>query len=53
MALPCVAQGSHRHAVGRALIAIPENYQNRDGSVTVPEVLRGYMGGLEKIEAVK
>ena len=38
-------------AVGRTLIAVLENYQNADGSVTVPEVLRPYMGGLEKIEA--
>ena len=37
-------------AVGRALVAILENYQNADGSVTVPEVLRPYMGGLAKIE---
>jgi seryl-tRNA synthetase len=37
-------------AVGRALIAVMENYQNEDGSVTIPEVLRPYMGGLEKIE---
>ena len=37
-------------AVGRALIAVLENYQNEDGSVTIPEVLRPYMGGLEKIE---
>ncbi len=36
-------------AVGRALVAVLENYQNTDGSVTVPEVLRPYMGGLEKI----
>ncbi|WP_417674013.1 serine--tRNA ligase [Roseibium sp.] len=36
-------------AVGRALIAVMENYQNADGSVTVPEVLRPYMNGLEKI----
>jgi seryl-tRNA synthetase len=40
-------------AVGRALIAILENYQNPDGSVSVPEALRSYMGGLERIEAVK
>ncbi len=39
-------------AVGRTLIAVLENYQNADGSVTVPEALRGYMGGLERIEAV-
>ncbi|MCA0274747.1 MAG: serine--tRNA ligase [Proteobacteria bacterium] len=38
-------------AVGRALIAVMENYQNEDGSVTIPEVLRPYMGGLAKIEA--
>ncbi|WP_394689280.1 serine--tRNA ligase [Hoeflea sp.] len=37
-------------AVGRALIAIMENYQNADGSITVPEALRFYMGGLSKIE---
>ena len=36
-------------AVGRALIAVLENYQNEDGSVSVPEVLRPYMGGLERI----
>jgi len=36
-------------AVGRALIAVLENYQNADGSITVPEVLRPYMSGLEKI----
>jgi len=36
-------------AVGRTLIAILENYQNEDGSVTVPEALRGYMGGLATI----
>jgi seryl-tRNA synthetase len=36
-------------AVGRTLVAILENYQNADGSVTVPEVLRPYMGGAEKI----
>jgi seryl-tRNA synthetase len=36
-------------AVGRTLVAILENYQNADGTVTVPEVLRGYMGGIEII----
>jgi seryl-tRNA synthetase len=36
-------------AVGRTLIAILENYQQRDGSVTVPAALRPYMGGLERI----
>jgi len=38
-------------AVGRTVVAILENYQNEDGSVTVPEVLVPYMGGLKKIEA--
>jgi seryl-tRNA synthetase len=37
-------------AVGRTLVAIMENYQNADGSITVPTALRSYMGGLEKIE---
>lgn len=36
-------------AVGRTLIAVLENYQNADGTITIPEVLRKYMGGLEKI----
>lgn len=36
-------------AIGRALIAVMENYQNADGSITVPEVLRPYMGGAERI----
>lgn len=36
-------------AVGRTLIAVMENGQNEDGSITVPEVLRPYMGGLAKI----
>ena len=39
-------------ADGRALDAVLENYQQADGSVVVPEVLRPYMGGLEVIEAV-
>ncbi|HZJ98311.1 MAG TPA: serine--tRNA ligase [Oligella sp.] len=34
-------------AVGRALVAVMENYQQADGSIVVPEVLRPYMGGLE------
>lgn len=37
-------------AVGRTVAAILENYQNEDGSVTVPEVLRPYMGGLDVIK---
>lgn len=36
-------------AVGRALIAVLENYQNEDRTITIPEVLRPYMGGTEKI----
>jgi len=36
-------------AVGRTLVAVLENYQNADGSVTVPAALRPYMGGLEKL----
>lgn len=36
-------------AVGRTLVAILENYQNEDGSLTIPEVLRPYMGGKETI----
>lgn len=36
-------------AVGRALVAILENYQNQDGSVTIPEVLRPYLQGKEKL----
>lgn len=36
-------------AVGRTLVAVLENYQNADGSVTVPKVLRKYLGGLEVI----
>jgi seryl-tRNA synthetase len=36
-------------AVGRTLVAVLENYQEADGSVTVPNVLRPYMGGLERI----
>ena len=37
-------------AVGRTLIAVLENYQQRDGSVVIPEVLRQYMGGQEIIQ---
>jgi len=36
-------------AVGRALVAVLENYQQADGSIVVPEVLRPYLGGLERI----
>jgi seryl-tRNA synthetase len=40
-------------AVGRALIAVLENYQQADGSVVVPEALRAYMGGMQRIEKAK
>ena len=36
-------------AVGRALIAVMENYQNADGTIEVPEVLKPYMGGLTRL----
>ncbi|MCC8056330.1 serine--tRNA ligase [Cloacibacillus sp.] len=36
-------------AIGRTLIALMENYQNADGSITIPEVLRPYVGGLERV----
>lgn len=36
-------------AVGRTMIAVMETYQNEDGSITIPEVLRSYMGGLTRI----
>ncbi len=37
-------------AVGRALIAVMETYQEADGSIAVPDALRAYMGGMKKIE---
>jgi seryl-tRNA synthetase len=37
-------------AVGRTLVAVLENYQNADGSVTVPTALRGYMGGVDTLK---
>ena len=40
-------------AVGRALIAVMENYQEADGSIRIPDALLSYMGGLTKIEAAK
>jgi seryl-tRNA synthetase len=36
-------------AVGRTLIAVLENYQQADGSIAIPDVLKPYMGGLETI----
>ena len=38
-------------AVGRAMLAVMENHQNEDGSITIPAVLRPYMGGLERLVA--
>ncbi|CAN7262068.1 serine--tRNA ligase [Trinickia sp. LjRoot230] len=40
-------------AVGRTLVAVLENFQNADGSVTVPAVLRPYLGGLERLEVAE
>ena len=37
-------------AVGRTLVAVVENYQNADGSIDIPDVLKPYMGGLNRIE---
>ena len=39
-------------AVGRALVAVLENYQQADGTVTVPSVLRSYLGGVERLKSV-
>jgi seryl-tRNA synthetase len=36
-------------AIGRTIVAIMENYQESDGTIAVPEALRPYMGGLERI----
>ncbi len=38
-------------AVGRALVAVLENYQQADGSVAIPAVLRPYMGGADRIDS--
>jgi seryl-tRNA synthetase len=38
--------------VGRALVAVLENYQEEDGSVIIPEILRPYMRGLDRISPV-
>ena len=38
-------------AVGRTLVAILENYQNADGSITIPEALIPYMGGIAEIRS--
>ena len=40
-------------AVGRTLVAVLENYQQADGSIVIPDVLRPYMGGLEKLTSLK
>ena len=39
-------------AVGRTLVAVIENYQNADGSVSIPAILQPYMGGLERLEPI-
>jgi seryl-tRNA synthetase len=39
--------------IGRTIIAIMENYQNEDGSITIPDALVSYMGGMKRIERVK
>ncbi len=38
-------------AIGRTLVAVLENYQQADGSILIPEVLKPYMGGLDKLQA--
>lgn len=38
-------------AIGRTLVAVLENYQQADGSILIPEVLKPYMGGIEKLQA--
>lgn len=40
-------------AIGRCLIAVMENYQNADGSITIPAALRPFMDGVEKIEGIR
>ncbi len=40
-------------AVGRTLVAVLENYQQEDGTITIPDVLKPYMGGIESIEPIK
>ena len=40
-------------AVGRTLIAVMENYQEKDGSIIIPDALRPYMNNLDKISPIK
>jgi seryl-tRNA synthetase len=47
----CATLNGSGLAVGRSLIAVLENYQEADGTVTIPEVLRPYMGGVERLTA--
>jgi seryl-tRNA synthetase len=49
---PCHTLNGSGLAVGRTLIAVLENYQEADGSVTIPTALRPYMGGLDRLTAV-
>ena len=53
LANPVVALNGSGTAVGRALIAVMETYQQQGGSIAVPEVLQPYMGGLKTIERDK
>jgi seryl-tRNA synthetase len=46
---PCHTLNGSGLAVGRTLIAVLENYQEADGTVTIPDVLRPYMNGLERL----
>jgi seryl-tRNA synthetase len=46
---PCHTLNGSGLAVGRTLIAVLENYQEADGSVTMPKVLLPYMGGIERL----
>ena len=46
---PCTLNGSGL-AVGRTLIAIMENYQNEDGSIEIPDILKPYMNNINKID---
>jgi len=47
---PRIALNGSGVAAGRALVAVLENYQQADGTVTVPQVLRPYLGGLERLK---
>ena len=40
-------------AIGRTLISVLENYQQKDGSIIIPKILRPYMNNLEKLQSIK